>query len=554
MTSAINPNTISTTFPIEGQDNPSQGFRTNFAAIAGNFTTAYNEITDLQSKALVSTQLGTGVSTPAVNNLLGATISNGLYQLFSGTYYSATNVSGAVNIDLSQGAVQKFILSGNTTFTFSLTGGTTGFPTYPGTTGLYSSAIILIQSTGTAVCSPTFATTAGTISYDNNFPISPSTGTSGFVVGGEGVSSIVVSNAGSGYTSPATISFTGGSPITNAITPVASATYTIVNTGTSSLTPLTNNTTFATSVAVTATSGTGSTVTLTFAQNTQASGITPYTIGQTIVVSGLVPAGYNGVWTVTGGSATTVTYNCTATGNMTSSAGAGIIQGGIGGKGYALGDLVQIAGVSNTTFAVASIANTFVGTVSNSSSSMTVYDFTNIASGMSITTTTAGLIPAGTYIGTVTPGFPGSITLVASNGSTPVVTTGAGTAIFTYNPASGTTVGPIATLTSFPQGTLTSPISLTTSLRNIITVSGGGSGARLAVSCGIGAINVTTPGKGYTSTAPTVVISSNGNHTGTDNAAGTATLTSGTSLQTTKILAWTVNNGSNVYLRYEGQF
>jgi hypothetical protein len=59
MTSAINPSTISTTFPIAGQDNDSQGFRSNFAAIVADFTTAANEISALQSSAILKADLAT---------------------------------------------------------------------------------------------------------------------------------------------------------------------------------------------------------------------------------------------------------------------------------------------------------------------------------------------------------------------------------------------------------------------------------------------------------------------------------------------------------------
>jgi hypothetical protein len=543
MTSAINPTTISTTFPVEGQDNPSQGFRSNFAAIASNFTEAAAELTDLQSKAIVSAQLGTGVTTPAVNNLLGSTISNGLYQLFSGTYYSASNVSGAINIDLSQGAVQKYTLSGNTTFTFSLSGGSTGFPTYTGTSGVYSNAILLIQSNGTGVFTPTFATASGTVSYDTGFPTNPNTGTTAITVGGEQLSSVAVANSGSGYTGAVTVGFSGGTPITNAVTPAATATYTVVGASCTNLSVLSSASTFALSTAVTATAGTGATATLTFA-NTQASGVPIYAVGQTIIVQNLVPTGYNGVWTVTASTATTVSYTCSAVGSMTSGAGVGIIQGGLAGNGYAVGDQVQIAGLPNTTFTVNTIATTFTATTTNGSPNLSnVYNFTNLVVGMVIT----GVgIPANTQIGGFTTGFPGSISMVGSNGSAPSNATASGTITITYT----STTGPIGTLSSFPAGTLSVPFSLPTSFRNVIALTGTGTGAKMAVSCGVGAINVVTPGSGYTTTAPSVTISG-GNGTG---AQGTAILTSGTQLQTLRIEAWTVNGGGNVYLRYLGKY
>jgi len=49
MASNINPTNIDTTYPIAGQDNDTQGFRTNFTVIYDNFITAGREITSLQS-------------------------------------------------------------------------------------------------------------------------------------------------------------------------------------------------------------------------------------------------------------------------------------------------------------------------------------------------------------------------------------------------------------------------------------------------------------------------------------------------------------------------
>lgn len=60
-------------------------------------------------------------------------------------------------------------------------------------------------------------------------------------------------------------------------------------------------------------SGTGSTATITFA--TQAS--SPFAVGDTITVSNMVPAAYNGTFVVTGATASSVSYASTATGSQT---------------------------------------------------------------------------------------------------------------------------------------------------------------------------------------------------------------------------------------------
>jgi hypothetical protein len=67
------------------------------------------------------------------------------------------------------------------------------------------------------------------------------------------------------------------------------------------------------SLATTATSGTGSTATITFA--TQAS--TPYAIGSTISVTGVTPSGYNGLYQVTAGNTSSVSYASATTGAQT---------------------------------------------------------------------------------------------------------------------------------------------------------------------------------------------------------------------------------------------
>lgn len=70
MASNINPNNIDGTYPVAGQDNDSQGFRTNFTTIKNNFTNAKTEIEDLQSKVIVKSAL-TGTT---VNNNMGGTV------------------------------------------------------------------------------------------------------------------------------------------------------------------------------------------------------------------------------------------------------------------------------------------------------------------------------------------------------------------------------------------------------------------------------------------------------------------------------------------------
>lgn len=73
-------------------------------------------------------------------------------------------------------------------------------------------------------------------------------------------------------------------------------------------------------LTITSISATGSAVTLNFA--TQAA--TPFPIGTVIYVEGVVPTGYNGIYTATAGTTSSVTFTSTTTGTMTT---AGTING-----------------------------------------------------------------------------------------------------------------------------------------------------------------------------------------------------------------------------------
>jgi len=532
MTSAITPSTVSTTFPVAGQDNNSQGFRDNFAAIANNFSYAASEITALQTVSIRTADLATQVNT-VVNNLQGSTLSNGLNQLMSNTFYSATGVSGSVSIDLSQGDVQQFILAGNTTFNFALTGSATGWPNYTGLS-VYSKAILLLQSNTLGVWTPTFTTTGGTVAYDRNFPIIPGTSQRGVSVGGESVSSIAVGTKGSGYQSQVSISFSGGNPVTNYVLPTATASYTVVNASGSN--NIYNSTTgVATPLTITGTSGTGlslGTATLTFASQRYK----PFENGENILVSGVNPSAYNGVYTVTGCTTTTVSYTSAASGSMVS---AGTITGGNPGNGYTVGDIVVMNSNPDVQLVVSAIATSFTGTVrANNNVIRNVTNFTNIANGLTVTAAT-GTIPSSTTI----TGFDtvaGTVTISQNATGTGSVDTDT---LITYV----SSTGPIRTLSGFPIGTLTSPI---VGIRGFTSITGSGSGLRAAINCGVGAITVVTPGDGYTTTPPIVTITSGGGA----GATATATISTGTGNSIQAIEAWTVNGGRNVYLRYLGQY
>jgi len=524
MTSAINPSTISTTFPVAGQDNDSQGFRSNFAAIVADFTTAASEISALQSVAITNADLATQ-SQPVVNNLLGSTLSNGLYQQFSGSLYSASGVSSTANIDLSVGAVQKFTISGNAVLTF------TNWPAYSATS-VFSEAIVLVTSDTNGVWTPTFASTNGSIKYDASFPSSLS-------VGGESVASVSVTGAGSGYTSAVSVVFSGGNPQTGYITPTATPSYTIVSASVAEMA--------ASSVSITGItngSGSGTSVQFTFAsQFSGTNNVIPFTTNQSILVSGVSPSAYNGIWIVSACTTTTVTVACTATAAYSS---GGTIQGGIAGSGYAVGDLVSVVGYPNTYLTVATLATKFPGQAIGGNSyigNIPASYYSLLTVGMPISGTT---IPVGAVIlniGTVSNGI---FSIQMGNNGSAVTATGGvtQTIVVTYT----STTGPIGSFTGVPCGTFTNPLSA--ALYQLQTITGTGTGARPVLSCGLGGLTLTNAGIGYTSTPPSIAITSGGGL----NASAIATLTSGTAGKTKVIQAWTVNAGTTVNLRYLGQY
>lgn len=69
MSSNINPNNIDGTYPVAGQDNDSQGFRTNFTNTKNNFIYTKAEIEDLQAKAVLKASL---TGTTLDNNMSGS--------------------------------------------------------------------------------------------------------------------------------------------------------------------------------------------------------------------------------------------------------------------------------------------------------------------------------------------------------------------------------------------------------------------------------------------------------------------------------------------------
>ena len=159
MTSAINYTGIDPAFPVAGQDNDSQGFRDNFGATQTALATAKTEITGLQTNAVLKANLTN--NTAVVNDMLGSTISNGLFKQFSGVVRNAGTINGATDIDLNNGPLQIFNLTGNYTLTFR------NWPL----DNKWGTVRIHMKSDGGAARTATLSTeNAGVLVYEASFP------------------------------------------------------------------------------------------------------------------------------------------------------------------------------------------------------------------------------------------------------------------------------------------------------------------------------------------------------------------------------------------------
>lgn len=140
MASNINPNNIDGTYPIAGQDNSSQGFRTNFTNIKSNFTTAQTEISDLQNKVIVKSAL-TGVT---LNNDMNNTVlSNAQLKGIRYTVDDPILATSTYTVDFSAGHVQTMTSSGSFNIVFDTT-----WPTSVST--IYSEIKLVIDITNAA--------------------------------------------------------------------------------------------------------------------------------------------------------------------------------------------------------------------------------------------------------------------------------------------------------------------------------------------------------------------------------------------------------------------
>jgi hypothetical protein len=125
MTSQINPNNIDGTYPVAGVPNNTQGMRDNFTNTKTNFQYAADEITELQSKAILKAAI---TGTTLDNNMNNQEIYAVQLRDVSYAYSALTATAGSINIDYSVAPFQQINLSGPISLSFSNwpTAGTAG--------------------------------------------------------------------------------------------------------------------------------------------------------------------------------------------------------------------------------------------------------------------------------------------------------------------------------------------------------------------------------------------------------------------------------------------
>jgi hypothetical protein len=116
MASNINPNNIDGSYPVAGQDNDSQGFRDNFTNTKNNFRFASNEISDLQSKAVLKSAL---IGSSLNNDMGGSILSNAQLRAVSESLVSFGSQSGTLTLNYAAGSFYTVTTAGSISLAFS---------------------------------------------------------------------------------------------------------------------------------------------------------------------------------------------------------------------------------------------------------------------------------------------------------------------------------------------------------------------------------------------------------------------------------------------------
>lgn len=110
MASLINPNNIDTAYPVAGQDNSTQGFRTNFTNIKQNFEYAEQEINALQSNGVVNN---------GANNFNDNLIYSAKMQDIAFTKITDPAAAGSIVLNFASGQYYSLVTDGSVSVTFS---------------------------------------------------------------------------------------------------------------------------------------------------------------------------------------------------------------------------------------------------------------------------------------------------------------------------------------------------------------------------------------------------------------------------------------------------
>lgn len=203
------------------------------------------------------------------------------------------------------------------------------------------------------------------------------------------------------------------------------------------------------SVIVTATAGTGTVQTLSFATQSYA----PFSTGQSITVSGLVPSGYNGTYTVATCTTTAVTMVGSATGSMTQT---GVIVGGPKSQSAVTAESIINGSQPNITsigtLTGLTLSGAFTGTDITSAGYMLTSVGGGIAAAGTILSTATGLTKQVNVVTSATAGVNDGIRLPGATTGMQIIIINTTTVGVKVYPANGGTIDELGVNTSFTLG------------------------------------------------------------------------------------------------------
>lgn len=166
----ITPEQIDEEFPIAGQDNDSQGFRDNFAAIQSSLASTKIALKDLEAKAIVKSAL---TDTVLNNDMQGNIISNGVLQGVAEESFNTGNIVTDADGEIlwTNGSYQNISMANPSSVRLILGG-------WPAN-GVYGKMRLALRSNSGDTRTVVFeAANAGTLRVDPNFPTGSFTVTS----------------------------------------------------------------------------------------------------------------------------------------------------------------------------------------------------------------------------------------------------------------------------------------------------------------------------------------------------------------------------------------